>query len=143
VHQYYKQRKKHILSYVFISKKRPRVSCCTSFIVNGEFDGENSEIIEVEPATDGTLDRLTPSNGLATIDGLDHYSIANKLIAGAAKNDQDSTKSREFQVEAAVGALDSWFVTSIKEKFDKTCLDLVKDAQASGYALSRCEVTDE
>jgi hypothetical protein len=114
------------------------------FIVNGEFDAKNFDVIEGELATDGTLDRLMPLNGLATIDGLDHYSIVNKLIpAGASNNAQDSTESREFQVEAAVGALDSWFVTSLREKFDKTCVDLVKDAQASGYTLSKCEVNDE
>jgi hypothetical protein len=95
------------------------------FIINGEFDAKNSDIIEGEPATDGTLDRLTPFNGLATIDGLDHYSIVNKLIpAGALNNNKDSSESREFQVEAAVGALDSWFVTPIiKENFDNTCED--------------------
>jgi hypothetical protein len=115
------------------------------FIVNGEFDQKNTATIDDEPVTNGTLARLTPFNGLATIDGLDHYSIVDNLVpSGAvANNNVNSTESREFQVNSAVAALDRWFDTSIQGTFDDTCADLEKDALASGYTLSRCEVNAE
>lgn len=51
------------------------------FIVNGEFDEKNSAMIFGEKGSEnGTLDRLNPVNGLVTINGLDHYSIVNKLV---------------------------------------------------------------
>lgn len=52
-------------------------------------------------------------------------------------------ESREFQVDSAVAALDSWFLSSTQGKFDQTCVDQAKEAQASGYTISRCElITD-
>jgi hypothetical protein len=112
------------------------------FIVNGEFDAKNFDIIEGQLATYGTTDRLTPFNGLATIDGLDHYSIVNRLASGASTNNyQDSTESREFQVEAAVTPLDTWFKTAVTGKLEETCDDQLSKAAASPYSLTRCKVT--
>jgi hypothetical protein len=115
------------------------------FIVNGEFDEKNTATIEGEPVMDGTLDRLTPFNGLATIDDLDHYSIVDDLVFPGAdtNNNGNSMESREFQVNAAVSALDRWFDTSIQGTFADTCADLVEDAVTAGYTLSRCEVNTE
>jgi hypothetical protein len=81
------------------------------FIVTGENDPE---------VTDGTLEVLTPVNGLATIEGLGRDFI---LL--------------ESQVESAVAALASWFETSVAGTFDKTCTDLKKDVQKPRDTLFR------
>jgi hypothetical protein len=112
------------------------------FILNGEFDNKNVARIGDEIIADGTFDRLLPFAGLATIEGLDQYSIANELIPfGAARNNQrPSTKPREFQVQAVVSALDTWFVTTVNGNFEETCVDQLKKAAASLYSLTRCKV---
>jgi hypothetical protein len=112
------------------------------FIINGQYDQRNYDFIEGEPVIDGTLSRLNPFRGLATIVGLDHYSIVNDLVPdGAAFNNyQDSTMSRESQVDAAVGALDTWFGTATQDnKLCRACHDLFANARESKNPLTRCE----
>jgi hypothetical protein len=112
------------------------------FQLNGSFDIKNVALIGDENIVDGTLDRLLSFAGLATIEGLDHYSIVNELIPfGAGRNNQfPSTDSREFQVEAVVTVLDTWFVTTVNGNFEETCEDQLKKAAASSYSLTRCDV---
>jgi hypothetical protein len=114
------------------------------FISNGEFDDKNVALIGDEILIDGTLDRLLAFAGLVTIEGLDHYSIVNELkFPGADRNNQfPSTAPREFQVQAVVTALDTWFVTTVNGNFDETCEDQRKKAAASSYSLTRCDVKE-
>jgi hypothetical protein len=93
------------------------------FIFYGDSDLEDA---------DGTLARLTPVTGLATIEGLDQDSIV-----------------LEDQVNSVVSALNSWFETSVQGTFDdSTCADLEKvllsprDTLSSGAKSIPNEVTN-
>jgi hypothetical protein len=95
-----------------------------TFLSSSAFYGDS----DLEDA-DGTLARLTPVTGLATIEGLDQDSIV-----------------LEDQVNSVVSALNSWFETSghRRPRFGNTCADLRdEDADDSGYTVKRCKVKIE
>jgi hypothetical protein len=110
------------------------------FIINGDYDQRNFDSIDGEPVVDGTFSRLTPIKAFASMEGLDHYSIVDRLIpAGAAFNNfQDSPEPREFQLKAAVTALDYWFEKALTEDYANICDDLVQETSAAGYSVVRC-----
>jgi hypothetical protein len=109
------------------------------FIINGDYEQRNFDNIDGEPIFDGTFSRLTPIKALATMEGLDHYSIVDRLIpAGAYNNYIDSPEPREFQLEAVVTALDYWFGKALAEDYANICDDLVQETSAAGFSVSRC-----
>lgn len=117
------------------------------FLVNGECDAKNFDMVDGATVLDGTLDIISDSGAndqvfFASLTGLDHFSIQDRLGDSFAINNAcNSTLDRNVQVKASVEALTYWVEKQINFNVRNVCEDLLVDSALGemDFELVRCE----